>query len=554
MIGAVMLVSAVAAPGSSGAAEPPSARPLGPACPADRMLEVDGFADMAGSLHEQAAACLSLWGIAGGTQPGMFGSLTHTSRAQMATLLDRLVRATGGMLPADPPDAFDDDDGSVHEPAINALAAAGVIEGVGPRKFNSGGDVTRGQMATLIVRVLDHLAGEAHTTTDDYFTDDSPPHETSINVAASLGVVTGTGPGIYEPNAPITRAATASIVGRALSYQVEGTALTPPPHTAWQGRAVAVRDYRDLVVYDFSSGATTLVYSAALPNIIAARPSPRGDRILFHEYWDNEVKLVRTDGTGLRTFSWKTNSASLLKGSWAPDGRRFVGDHTYAKTEVAVLDADTGTLRVLTGSSSMHNSDFAWSPRGHSIFVAGGDDNDPMGAPSTGRVRTIRATDGAIQHEHTTPIFGNDGAWVKFSPRPDRALFGGFRDDGTGYGVVADPRSLEVSHELEQYPGWAVWSPGGSRAVWQSYTDDYVSVTHILDARTGEVRVVDGFTEDSSFAWSPDGTTLIAKECRKDPNFSGAPLCDRAVLIDAVTGDILTVQLSTGYDSWAPIP
>lgn len=518
------------------------------------MLEVDGFADMAGSLHEPAAVCLSSWGIAGGTQPGVFGSLAHANRAQMATLLDRLVRATGGTLPADPPDAFDDDNGSVHEPAIDALAAADVIEGVGLRQFNPGGDVTRGQMATMVVRVLDYLAGDAHTTADDYFTDDSSPHETSINVAASLGVVTGVGPGIYAPNDPITRAATASIVGRALSFQVDGTALTPPPHTEWQGRAVAVTDYRDIVVHDFSSGATRRVYSAALPNITAARPSPQGDRILFHEFWSNEVKLVRTDGTGLRSFSWKTDSASILKGGWAPDGRRFVGDHTYAKTEVAVLDADTGTLRVLTGSSPMHNSDFAWSPRGHSISVAGADDNDTLATDITGRVRTIRSIDGAVQHEHTTPIFGNDVAFVKFSPRPDRALFGGFRDDGTGYGVVADPRSLAVSHELEQYPGWAVWSPGGSRAVWQSRGDDDGTVTHLLDARTGEVRVVEGFTEDSSFAWSPDGTTIVAKDCREDPNSSGAPLCDGAVLIDVVTGGIRTVQLSTGYNSWAPIP
>ena len=67
-------------------------------------------------------------------------------------------------LAADPPlsagpDAFDDDNGSVHEPAINGLAAVGIAQGTGNRTFGPDSSVRRDQTASFVIRALEHLTG-----------------------------------------------------------------------------------------------------------------------------------------------------------------------------------------------------------------------------------------------------------------------------------------------------------------------------------------------------------------------------------------------------------
>ena len=52
-------------------------------------------------------------------------------------------------------DVFADDDGSAHEPFIDALAQAGITGGCGGDSFCPGQNVTRAQMATFLARALD---------------------------------------------------------------------------------------------------------------------------------------------------------------------------------------------------------------------------------------------------------------------------------------------------------------------------------------------------------------------------------------------------------------
>ena len=50
------------------------------------------------------------------------------------------------------PDAFDDD--GVHEPAIDSVAAAGITNGCGPRRYCPSTPVSRAQMAAFLRRAL----------------------------------------------------------------------------------------------------------------------------------------------------------------------------------------------------------------------------------------------------------------------------------------------------------------------------------------------------------------------------------------------------------------
>jgi hypothetical protein len=70
----------------------------------------------------------------------------------MATFLDRWL----GFVPT-PVDYFDDD-GSVHESALNRAAAAGVVRGCNPPEYDldyPDQPVTRGQMAAMLHRAAE---------------------------------------------------------------------------------------------------------------------------------------------------------------------------------------------------------------------------------------------------------------------------------------------------------------------------------------------------------------------------------------------------------------
>jgi hypothetical protein len=52
-------------------------------------------------------------------------------------------------------DVFNDDDGSPHEGAIDAIASAGVSNGCGAGSYCPEQPVTRAEMASLLVRAFD---------------------------------------------------------------------------------------------------------------------------------------------------------------------------------------------------------------------------------------------------------------------------------------------------------------------------------------------------------------------------------------------------------------
>lgn len=83
------------------------------------------------------------------------------TRGQVATLLSRthglVQREAVGPAPSDLPegqDYFSDDDGSVHEQAVERLAAAGVVQGIGGGAYAPERSVTRAQLVLILARYL----------------------------------------------------------------------------------------------------------------------------------------------------------------------------------------------------------------------------------------------------------------------------------------------------------------------------------------------------------------------------------------------------------------
>jgi hypothetical protein len=115
------------------------------------------FVDVApDSPHADAIARLNEAGIIEGYVDARYEPEGRVSRGQMASIIDRTYKyMTGAALPGGS-DQFTDDDQSVHEDSINAVAEAGIMGGDG-LEFNPNRSVKRGPMATFAARTMIRL-------------------------------------------------------------------------------------------------------------------------------------------------------------------------------------------------------------------------------------------------------------------------------------------------------------------------------------------------------------------------------------------------------------
>lgn len=164
------------------------------------------FSDTAGSMFSADIAWIVDAGITNGCGSGVFCPVAAVPREQMASFLKRALG-----LPSTGGDYFTDDDASGHHEDINRVAAAGVANGCGSGQFCPGNVVSRDQMASFLARSL----GLPGTSSDYFWDDDGNIHEDAINRLAAAGVVSGCGDGRYCPAASVTREQMAAFLHRA---------------------------------------------------------------------------------------------------------------------------------------------------------------------------------------------------------------------------------------------------------------------------------------------------------------------------------------------------
>ena len=215
---ATVLVAALAPAGVAHAADTFN-RGTARACPTD---PANAFTDDDGSVHEDNINCIASFDIVKGYADGTYRPSVPVTRAQMATYIVNEMTVAGYEFAAQPDDAFTDDDGNVHEGDINKLADAGVVKGDGNGNYHPNQVVSRAQMASYVNQAVGAVTGTTPTANSDYFTDDDGSvHEGNINALASLGVVQGDGQGHYLPADAVRRAPMASFVARSGDYLAE---------------------------------------------------------------------------------------------------------------------------------------------------------------------------------------------------------------------------------------------------------------------------------------------------------------------------------------------
>jgi uncharacterized protein YkwD len=108
------------------------------------------FTDTASNKHKDSIDRVAEAGVTRGCDTKRYCPSGKVTRAQMASFLARALN-----LPPASKDYFRDDNGSIHEDAINRLAAAGITRGCDAGKFCPGGIVNREQMAAFLRRAFE---------------------------------------------------------------------------------------------------------------------------------------------------------------------------------------------------------------------------------------------------------------------------------------------------------------------------------------------------------------------------------------------------------------
>jgi hypothetical protein len=193
------------------------------------------------TVHARNVDCITWFGIARGFNDNTYGPNLAVSRGQMASFLARMLAKAGVPMAENPPDAFDDDNGGIHEPDINQIAALGITDGTTGESgsaYHPALNTRRDDMAKLVYNAFTVVTGTPLPDGPDAFTDDTnggDPHndgtndEQAINALARAGIVMGTGNGKYNPTGLVSRGQFASFFVRMMQVFVDDGHLPATP-------------------------------------------------------------------------------------------------------------------------------------------------------------------------------------------------------------------------------------------------------------------------------------------------------------------------------------
>jgi hypothetical protein len=149
--------------------------------------------------------------------------IVATVFAVTAALVSAVLPASAATTP--PGGHFTDDDGSSHEPDIEAIHAAGITRGCGGTRYCPDDPVTRGQMAAFLNRALQLPAADSPSG----FTDTTGTFHDDIERLHTAGITRGCGGTRYCTDQPVTRAQMATFLTRALDLDTPTIPDRPLP-------------------------------------------------------------------------------------------------------------------------------------------------------------------------------------------------------------------------------------------------------------------------------------------------------------------------------------
>jgi hypothetical protein len=166
------------------------------------------FSDDDASVHQASIEWLATSGITMGCSSTQFCPYDVVTRGQMAAFIQRALG-----LPNGKGNTYSDDNTSIFEGAIQALAEAGIAEPCATGKYCPDARMTREMMAVFLTRAL-----KLPASNNDRFTDDnSSKFEAVIQALAKSGITVGCSDTQYCPSDSVTREQMATFLMRGFS-------------------------------------------------------------------------------------------------------------------------------------------------------------------------------------------------------------------------------------------------------------------------------------------------------------------------------------------------
>ncbi|MDP3983899.1 MAG: S-layer homology domain-containing protein, partial [Acidimicrobiia bacterium] len=198
------------------------------ALPAGAALPPGGtFVDDDGSIFEGSIEAIAAEGITRGCNPPTNDRYCPDDIVTRGQMAAFLVRALNP--PPTSQDFFTDDNNSTFENDVNRLAAAGVTRGCNPPandRFCPDDAVTRGQMAAFLHRGFDGLLIPGEPV--EFIDDDGSTFEADIEWLGATGVTKGCNPPANDSYCP-TRSVTRGEMAAFLTRALGLTPIVPPP-------------------------------------------------------------------------------------------------------------------------------------------------------------------------------------------------------------------------------------------------------------------------------------------------------------------------------------
>jgi hypothetical protein len=280
------------------------------------------FADVPGSyVHHDPIHKLRTAGVTAGTSVSAGASYAPqqlVTRAQMASFISRASSyiEDGRAVPEhEPPrtstDHFRDDEGSVHERNIDALAAVGIVAGFTDGTYRPAAPVLRDQMASFVMRAYDYAV---EVGLGDVVVDPDP----------EFGVVTGTVTDASD-GAPIAGASVtitngddhAAITAGDGTYRVEdveaGTYTVTAAAQDYLGASREVDVVADeTLAVDFALTAIPTEFDNEITVPLHWQNQYRGSEGRFGGVDDYAAYHLDPDGAGQATFRWDDGAATVV--------------------------------------------------------------------------------------------------------------------------------------------------------------------------------------------------------------------------------------------------
>lgn len=163
--------------------------------------------------------------------------------------------------------SFSDTKNNFATDAITYLAARGIIGGVGNGQFAPAANLTRADLVVMLSRIAGLEEG-AYTSTSFSDVDSDAYYAQAVEWAADLGIVSGTGGGAFQPNAPVTRQQLVTMLVRFLGSL--GYELQP-----------VVEQIQFVDSDEIAGYAADAVHAAQQAGFITGRPVAGGEGVAF---------------------------------------------------------------------------------------------------------------------------------------------------------------------------------------------------------------------------------------------------------------------------------